>query len=30
MEYKYNGSSNNVMLKLVEAYNDFAKKCQQL
>ena len=30
MEYKYNGSSNNVLLKLVEAYNDFAKKCQQL
>ena len=30
VEYKYHGSSNNVLLKLVEAYYDFARKCQQL
>ena len=30
IEYKYHGQSNNVLLKLVEAYYDFARKCQQL
>jgi hypothetical protein len=30
VEYKYHGDSNNILLKLVEAYYDFAKKCQQL
>ena len=30
MEYKYHGQSSNILLKLVEAYYDFAKKCQQL
>ena len=30
VEYKYHGDSNNILLKLVEAYYDFARKCQQL
>lgn len=30
VEYKYHGSSTNILLKLVEAYYDFARKCQQL
>ena len=30
VEYKYHGDSNNILLKLVEAYYDFAKKCQQV
>ena len=30
VEYKYHGDTNNILLKLVEAYYDFARKCQQL
>ena len=30
VEYKYHGDTNNILLKLVEAYYDFAKKCQQV
>jgi len=30
IEYKYHGDTNNILLKLVEAYYDFARKCQQL
>ena len=30
VEYKYHGQNSNVLLKLVEAYYDFAKKCQNI
>ena len=30
VEYKYHGDNTNSSLKVVEAYYDFAKKCQDL
>ena len=30
VEYKYHGQNSNVLLKLVDAYYDFAKKCQNI
>ncbi len=30
VEYKYHGDTNNILLKLVEAYYDFARKCQDV